>query len=309
MAENDCDVCSRLQQLFSATRDEKPIDLGDWDEALKSPCPDLTEIIKAFRAHTEGRGLDISSETSDVGFLPREGDSVTLTQSVTKLGACWELLLVQNDEQPDHPGTGRLLNPDWVDLQIANVWKKTCLEEHGSKCSNPMKIAPTTPALLVDVENQCVVPGAAGMPYIALSYRWGDAVGFRLDANILDRVKVPGALQAEDIVKKKPAMIQHAMRMTSLLNERYLWVDAFCILHGGHASTAAQINAMSAIYTHAVFTIIAADGISTDGLLGIKDVSPPRKYEQRIFKLGKDKLMLRNSSIFSLTNYGEYHDR
>lgn len=309
MVDNGCDVCSRLWKFFGGTGEKHPVDLGSFEEALSSPCLDHTEIIRAFRDQVRVQRNGILPKTSDLGFLHHEGDSITLTQSVTELGVCWELLLAEDNEQDDHPGIGRVLDPDWVDLQIAQAWKDKCLEEHGSKCMNPMKVAPVTPDLLVDVEKQCVVHGIPGSSYIALSYRWGDVTDFRLDAGSFERLKEPNSLKDADVSERIPSMIQHAIQLTKMLGERYLWVDALCILHGGHASTAAQINLMSAIYTHAVLTIVAADGVATDELLGIKGTSASRNFEQKIFKFGMDHLIVRDSSVFSLTHYGDYHKR
>lgn len=250
-------------------------------------------------------------ERDDIGMTGRyKGQSVTLTESLSKLGLCWDLLLVKQDSVPDHVGTGRILDPDWADLDIVKQWKNRCLSSHGTKCENPMKIWPTHPAWLIDIENRCVVPGQAGAVFVALSYRWGEDSGFRVHTSTMSKLQKPNALDSPEISEHLPPIIRHAMYLTSAVGERFLWVDAFCIVHGGDTGTAEQLNIMGAIYASAVVTIIAADSDSQDGLLGLRDISAPRKLEQKVIPFGEEKIVVRNTDIFSMGNGGTpYYDR
>lgn len=91
------------------------------------------------------------------------------------------------------------------------------------------------------------------------------------------------------------------MYLASTIGERYFWVDALCVVHCDDAAEAEELNLISAIYGSAIVTIIAADGDSRDGLLGLRDVSAPRKSEQRILPFGQEKLDVQNANIFSLS--------
>ncbi|KAK5074382.1 hypothetical protein LTS08_005335 [Lithohypha guttulata] len=305
-----CDICTDIYRYFADPKSNHRIKLGSFDEALASPCQAHTPIVKAFREHVEriiAQGA--VRDTRDVGFMRTGTGSATLTQSLSKLGVCWSFLLAEKPGLMEHPGTGRILDPEWADIEIVNKWKRQCLMSHGMECDNPMKLPSIKPAWLVDVERKCVVAGQDCDRYLALSYRWGNTAGFRLDESILHELQREGSLFQPTLLASLPLMIQHAISLTAALRERYLWVDALCVVHGGHSSTAEQINLMSAIYAGAVVTIVAADGVSSDGLLGVRDVAEPRGLNQKVYPFGDEQLIVRNTDIFSLENYSDYHKR
>ena len=207
-------------------------------------------------------------------------------------------------------GTGRILDPDWVDLDMVKQWKNQCLASHGPKCENPMKIWPTRPAWLIDIENKCVVSGQCRGAFVALSYRAGEHAGFRVDTSeTMAKLRKPYALDRPEISTDLIPILRHAMYLTSAIGERYLWVDALCIVHGDDGATAEQLNLMGAIYASAIVTIIGADGDSQDGLLGLRDTSAPRKLKQHILPFGEEKIVVRNTNIFFSTGGTPYYDR
>ncbi len=64
--------------------------------------------------------------------------------------------------------------------------------------------------------------------------------------------------------------VRDAMRLVSLLGEKYLWVDCLCIVQAELDTKQLYLNSMASIYANAYFTIVAADGQSADhGLRGI----------------------------------------
>jgi len=67
-----------------------------------------------------------------------------------------------------------------------------------------------------------------------------------------------------------PRTIADAMEVAARLDQRYLWVDALCILQDDDQDKAAQVPAMKTIYGGALVTIVAAAGDSIDaGLPGV----------------------------------------
>jgi hypothetical protein len=306
---SDCSICHDIWRLFSEPDTNHKVNLGSFDEALSSPCPRHTPLVKQFRDHCISGG-HIREQPNDVGFIKRgSGSSATLTQSLSNLGAYWNLLLVKRDTVPDHPGTGHLLDSDWADLDMAKRWKSECLQSHDEKCQNPLKVWSTQPAWLVDVEKKCIIPGVARVPFVALTYRRGEEIGFFVDDDILGRLQEPGSLEMSEISARLPPVIHRAMHLTSVLGERYLWVDALCIVQGSYTSTEAQLNLMGAIYASALLTIVAADGDSQDALTGLKDVSPPRGLDQRVVPFGDEKIIVRNTYIFSMEGGTPYYNR
>lgn len=304
-----CKICDDIWARLSDPTAEQEVNFGHLDEAVEVACSRHVPLVKAFREYSSTRE-SFSNGAADAGLTKGyAGHSVTLTQSISKLGLVWHLLLVNRPEVAGHPGTGRILDPDWIDIETVKYWKQSCLSKHGGKCENPMKIPATSPAWLVDVEQRCVVPGAGCGSYIALSYRWGDASGYRLSEESLEEISTPGALSAPDVIDKVPLVIRNAIDFAEILGERYLWVDALCILQGSHASTAEQLRIMGVIYANATITIVAADGDASDGLLGIKGVSKSRQFKQTVIPFGDEKIIVRNTGIFSMDSGTPYYDR
>ncbi|KAF2685967.1 HET-domain-containing protein [Lentithecium fluviatile CBS 122367] len=119
---------------------------------------------------------------------------------------------------------------------------------------------------VIDIENKCIVERARDSPFIALSYVWGRAPFLRLLKANFDTLSTPDGLGMFDI----PRTITDAMETTLILRERYLWVDALCIIQDDSIDIAAQIGRMDQIYSNAVCTIVAAAGTDAhSGLTGL----------------------------------------
>lgn len=303
----DCKVCHDIWRLFADHNATHKMNLGPFEDVVSSECPRHTPLVERFRDYCLNNDAKIYG-LDDMGICAN-GEGVELTQSLSTHGNFWDLLLVKQDSVPGHVGTGRILDPDWVDLNIVKQWKNQCLASHGPKCENPMKIWPTRPAWLIDTEDECVVPGQCCGAFVALSYMWGEHPYFRVDADTMAKLRKPNALDSPEISMHLAPILRHAMYLTSAIGERYLWVDALCIAHGDDAATAEQLNLMGAIYASAVVTIIAADGDSQDGLLGLRDISAPRKLQQRILPFGEERIVVQISNTFSLSGGTPYYNR
>ncbi|PHH80288.1 hypothetical protein CDD80_2129 [Ophiocordyceps camponoti-rufipedis] len=307
----DCQVCLDIWRHFVDPESAQKVIFGSSQDAHSILCSvhgplakDFVDYVKTCHEHEQHQ-----IDSNDVGLLPRgQGSSVWLTESNSKLGIVWSLLLVRRENILGHPGTGRLLDPEWVDLDIIKEWKRMCLTDHGAKCHNPLKVWPVRPAWLIDVEKRCIVPGQSPGEFVALSYRWGDATPVVVDADTLARLREPYALDGFNELDRSAPIIRHAMHVTAVLGERYLWADVLCIPRGEDQVMTEQLKMMGAIYANAFVTIIAGDGDSQEGLFGLRGVSSPRDLRQRVIPFGEEKLFVRNTDIFSLQN-GPYHDR
>ncbi|KAE9375897.1 hypothetical protein N431DRAFT_437352 [Stipitochalara longipes BDJ] len=88
--------------------------------------------------------------------------------------------------------------------------------------------------------------------------------------NNLDQLKKPGAIGPDVNHLVIPNTIRDAMRLVSLLNEKYLWVDAFCIIQDEDDTKELHLSSMASIYASSFFTIVAAGGDNANhGLRGI----------------------------------------
>lgn len=234
----DCEVCYKIWRQFADPTNRPELNLGTFDEALSTDCPTHTPLIQGFKDHyfeaAQKRGW--GKKDLDVGFqagrpeLDMRQYSPRLIQSIKKLGLCWNLILHHQENTPNHPGTGRVLDPDWVDLDILKKWKHECLSSH-KKCENPMKIPRTRPAWLIDLETMSVVPGEDTGSFVALSYRWGDHTKFMTDYEMMLKLQRLGSLKDKEITDMLPPIMVHAMYLTRVIGERYLWTDSLCVVH------------------------------------------------------------------------------
>ena len=305
----DCKVCHDIWRGFADRNATIEINLGSFNDAVRSECPRHTPLVEHFRDHCHDRN-DRTRDSHDVGISKgRWGENVTMIESISKGGICWSLLFVKQNSVPDHVGIGRILDPDWVDLSIVKQWKNQCLASHGPKCENPTKISPIRPAWLIDIENKCLVSGQCSGPFIALSYRWGDHPRFSIDADTIAKLWTPNALDSPEISVHLVPILRHAIHLTSVIGERYLWADVLCVPHGDNEAAEEELNHMGAIYASAIVTIIAADGDSQDGFLGLRDISAPRKLEQCIIPFGEDKIVVRKTDMWNSSEGTGYYGR
>ncbi|KAK8057867.1 hypothetical protein PG996_011804 [Apiospora saccharicola] len=308
---SDCTTCQDIWKLFSDPKSAHAVNLGSFQEALSTSCPNHKPLVQAFYDYVTDSEEEADTETLDVGLTrDAEDRSVRFDQSVADLGLFWHLLSVKDAAVESHPGTGRILDPDWANLGMVKQWKRDCLTLHGHLCDNPMKIWNTRPAWLIDVRQRCLVPGQVPENYVALSYVYGSHRGSHIDAGMLARLQQPLALDSPGIAQLLPPIVQHAMYLTYVIGEIYLWVDALCIPHHDPEATKEQLGMMGAIYANAVVAIVAADGDASDGLQGLQGASASRNNtRQRIIPFGDEQIVVRNSGTFFMSRDLPYYDR
>ena len=140
-----------------------------------------------------------------------------------------------------------------VDMTIARNWRSICKMHHGETCEKPGTNEPVERAFrLIDCiqDPPTVIEQEWGVPFVALSYVWGDS--------------------AEDNVPW-PATVLDAVAVTKGLGLQYLWVDRLCINQSDEVEKAYLISKMTAIYEEADCTIVAAAGSgAASGLPGVR---------------------------------------
>ncbi|KAF4342491.1 tol [Fusarium beomiforme] len=174
-------------------------------------------------------------------------------------------------------GTGRMIGPQ-LDFSIPRHWIKQCEVEHGEKCRKPKWLSDSDTdwperCRVIDIKERRIVGLLPTMRYVALSYVWGsseEAKEFRLKRRLtrenLFRLQRPDSLDELHI----PKTIQDAMYVTEQVGERFLWVDALCIVQDDPTDLGHQTARMDLIYSRALFTILAACGEDSDsGLVGL----------------------------------------
>ncbi|KAI1130159.1 heterokaryon incompatibility protein-domain-containing protein [Nemania abortiva] len=185
---------------------------------------------------------------------------------------------------------GRAVNSKWIDPCLLKQWRRTCDREHGKLCHPPplANFAQQTPELLIDVWQQCLVPALPSTDYICLSYVWGGSAQFSTLSSNVEKLRQPGALAPANMTQPLSNTIRHAMAVVEMLEGRYLWVDALCIVQDNAGQRHQEIDKMGAIYANAMLTIVAEGGSNADScLFGLRGVSPSRTFDQRTWSLGR----------------------
>ncbi|KAI0116543.1 heterokaryon incompatibility protein-domain-containing protein [Nemania sp. FL0031] len=112
---------------------------------------------------------------------------------------------------------------------------------------------------VIDVEQLRVMPAPPGCSYLALSYVWDHS-----NKNHLSQAETgtfPDLCKPQGIsISQLPQTIADAIFVCQQLGERYLWVDALCIIQDDPADKIVNITRMGEIFSLATATIVAACG-------------------------------------------------
>ncbi|KAF1996982.1 HET-domain-containing protein [Amniculicola lignicola CBS 123094] len=173
------------------------------------------------------------------------------------------------------PHGGRRVTPQ-VDFGILKRWMETSpLRELPLSMQERAKVL--LGFRLIDVVHGCVVPASLEWRYIALSYVWGRCKVLKNETSIKKQLEQPGSLRQLE----PPRTVQDAIELVRSLGERYLWVDALCIIQDDQADKDSQIGSMALVYSCAIATIVAAAG--DDANAGLPGVQPESRLAwQRI---------------------------
>lgn len=163
--------------------------------------------------------------------------------------------------------------PHQAELPLIRDWLSTCEQGHKD-CQHVWQETSVDELHLrvIDVHDRRIVVAPKNCNYVALSYMWGnrDLVVETLKSN-LETFMLPQGLDKGP--KPLPRTISDAVDLVRAIGQRYLWVDALCIIQDDEDDKAHQIRNMDLVYGLASFTIMAADGEGAEvrgGLAGVK---------------------------------------
>lgn len=224
-------------------------------------------IMISMIASLDAEALDLSSSRQLALWIKpdllKNGTTPTLNIHTVREGS-W----VDSEAQ----GNCRVI-PSQIDFLLALYWNRWCRNGLSAlhKDHGPEKEDFHLPDgfRLIDVEKKCIVPADPSFEYITLSYVWGKGEALRLvNANHAELERENSLLKYEDQI---PQTIKDAMYLVERLADRYLWVDALCIIQDNPADKQSQISVMDQIYGSSILTIAAAHGDRADaGLPGVR---------------------------------------
>ncbi|OAL57157.1 HET-domain-containing protein [Pyrenochaeta sp. DS3sAY3a] len=178
---------------------------------------------------------------------------------------------------PDQPHFGQLssVEASFLNFELISCWLKHCEKDHVTCHSDEVVVVkPTTTFLVIDTKYKCITYAPDNCRYIALSYVWGKTVQLTLHGSNLQRLLQRNSLTRFEI----PKTISDAMVLVQKLGERYLWVDALCIVQDSDAIRRQCIEDMDRIYMHSLLTIVAAT--AEDANSPLPGVTAMRKWRQ-----------------------------
>ncbi|KAM5361880.1 hypothetical protein ACJZ2D_012825 [Fusarium nematophilum] len=165
-----------------------------------------------------------------------------------------------------------------INFDMVQSWLKNCDHNHGTACNHPRSKTRVKklPMTFIDVIQQCLVPASSDVKYFALSYVWGQVdMSKTLKSNYHMR-RLPLSLAAAPF----PRTIKDAMALVRSLGERFLWVDAICMVQDDKEQMARDIPNMDIVYGQAFATIVALEGRDADA--GLPGVAPGTRPPQEI---------------------------
>jgi hypothetical protein len=264
-----CQTCERI--TFDSSI-ERTLQLGKHVELKQNQnCPLCRFVLHEFKKHALGETTySIVLQPDRVGKVwceERDGSSYFMfTKAV------------------DH-------NPEVPDFIAARNWLQECDDSHDRACHPPdnERATPPTAMRFIDVQEYCLIQAPSRAQYVALSYIWGTKGNTKTTRANKAFFEQPGSLLSTKA--GIPPLIRDVMQLVAAMEQRYLWVDALCIVQDDEGDRQEQISRMDAIYENAQFTIITlmAQGVF-DRVPGIGSRRTPNYEivkEMRLWHSGK----------------------
>ncbi|WAO85978.1 HET domain-containing protein [Fusarium falciforme] len=269
-----CDYCAQIP--FLAMPASGRYGLGSWSRIFASHCR-FCQLVKyayceSYRTDPRQRTL-LSSDVivswgENYSFFERPAFRI---HGLRQQDICF---VTQTSHVDRNSAYLRPFVEAELDVSRVSHWISTCATAHGNHCTfGDASFASAFPGLhvlrLIDVMQHCLVETQEFHRYVALSYIWGAVSNFKLTKSNLSRLLVPGVLQ--EIFLRLPRTICDAVTLCRMLNVRYLWVDALCLLQNDPEDLERGVDVMDQIYERAWLTIFAATGTDANaGLPGVQ---------------------------------------
>lgn len=261
----ECETCAKIRSILQGQEDEileprkdwnKNIPLGTMSKIASSECPHhrplLDRLIESFDAEQSelmsaclalhiSTGL-ISSGNMDYKFVliePKRKHVFRRSKETVawSAGSFGPIELEKKGKETSVPRHGVRLDEHWIDHENMVGWYEECKSQHGETCSKPPVfdlISSPTIRIFIDTKDMCLVEASSNESFVALSYVWGRKATLETNTSNFQELLRPGVLDSRIRSGSVPHTVAHAVHLTQLLKERYLWVDRLCIV--GHSS-------------------------------------------------------------------------
>ncbi|KXT00870.1 hypothetical protein AC578_959 [Pseudocercospora eumusae] len=278
--ETLCNCCRHLDFRYMVTHriEEREINLGLLKDIMtRGQCAFCRLVAGSLRSSTEIVLEDHVADESLQVLLhstPKNGAAfslfdLTLTLRPGQYRGIGIQKLAANDSA--NAFEGRAIDPNSIDFETVRSWLDSCMNHESGHNDIEKRDDDTpifTPTYLIDVLDNCIVEtDVEDYRYLALSYVWGGPQPLQLLLYNKQQLLSKNSLLRCEV----PATIADAIELVRRLGERYLWVDALCIVQDDLASKEPELRAMDKVYDFAVLTIVAGHGESAfSGIPGVR---------------------------------------
>ena len=315
-----CKRCAQLEitpeSFFALADGETPCLRHGWGVSLKPLECDICHLTSELLEATVLRGTSRKATDDDLtisisgSYTKVETDTGSRIQP--RIALCFEFdgldlvggILPAARNTTKYPYFSRLLSqtPSFLNYGLIRHWIARCETQHPhcrERSASESDIS-NEGLLVIDVLHRCIVPAPETCRYIALSYVWGNATQVQLrEDNFLELSREHSLSDA-----RIPATIRDAMILVERLGERYLWVDALCIISDVAAIRQTAISNMDNIYSGSILTVVAGTCNSADDAL--RGVSTKRHCKQVTRKISPEVTLLAHFDVeyfFRKTTY------
>ena len=191
------------------------ISLGTWKELQsRIECTSCQDIARSLVQGGREPPADDVLRFVDTGY------GVLHISEYSKVGAYLQLRRLEVPNKTHE--VGRLFNPQRVNVDLLRQWVCCCHTSHEQHCQEIEISSPLTSIYLIDVVKGCLTSATMETRYVALSYVWGDFNSIQTTKRNLMYLQRPGSIDASVSSLKYGKTIGDALRLVSLLGERYL---------------------------------------------------------------------------------------
>jgi len=241
-----CSLCSKIDSgrlptywtrlKLSIPFSRKPNEWSDWNRAKydQRPVGDINDIVLLAR--------DLTKSTPMFNHPP-----VAVSE------------IVQSAQLPSIPIL-RTVPFEKIDISLVMEWISACEHSHIACRHGPPRYSINGDTqrglILIDVKEKKLVQDTSNSRYFALSYVWGNVKQLQLRQDNFLSLQERHGLEAR--WKEIPSVIQDAISFVLQIGERYIWIDALCIIQDSD-NRHAEIARMGEIYKRASCTLVALD--------------------------------------------------
>jgi len=259
----NCSICRLVLSLIATDSEtESALEVLHPRLANADPKSQATDLYVSENQHTGERVLTVQYSQRIVGHI-----RILPAKKPVSISAYLEAQLAPRSSRKSPTGASRK-----VDLEVLRAWLDDCQLRHTQEdCNRPTipsegRYIFGTPLVLIDVLQRRLVSLTSTRKYFALSYVRGS-----VDLSNTLRANYASRCEPEGLPSELPATFEDAISLVRSIGERYLWIDALCIIQDDKPLKDKAFGLMDVVFRNAFATIVALSSKNASGgILGVE---------------------------------------